>query len=132
MLTLCKLYQVPESNYDATHFVKDKGKKVDREIDFYLLNGEDKYLCEVKLMGKGNPESADAVIARYTNVFVGDTLSLQNKNQCDQLGVHWVALRDRNGYQRFGEALQALGIPHQPYNGNLDDDLPEIVESLFE
>lgn len=132
MLTLCKLYQVPESNYDAMHFVKDKGKKVDREIDFYLLNGEDKYLCEVKLMGKGNPESADAVIARYTNVFVGDTLSLQNKNQCDQLGVHWVALRDRNGYQRFGEALQALGIPHQPYNGNLDDDLPEIVESLFE
>lgn len=131
MLTLCKLYQVPESNYDATHFVKDKGKKVDREIDFYLLNGEDKYLCEVKLMGKGNPESADAVIARYTNVFVGDTLSLQNKNQCDQLGVHWVALRDRNGYQRFGEALQALGIPHQPYNGNLDDDLPKILEELF-
>ena len=131
MLTLCKLYQVPESNYDATHFVKDKGKKVDREIDFYLLNGEQKYLCEVKLMGKGNPESADAVIARYTNVFVGDTLSQQNKNQCDQLGVHWVALRDRNGYQRFGEALQALGIPHQPYNGNLDDDLPKILEELF-
>ena len=131
MLTLCKLYQVPESNYDATHFVKDKGKKVDREIDFYLLNGVQKYLCEVKLMGKGNPESADAVIAQYTNVFVGDTLSLQNKNQCDQLGVHWVALRDRNGYQRFGEALQALGIPHQPYNGNLDDDLPEILDGLF-
>lgn len=131
MLTLCKLYQVPESNYDATHFVKDKGKKVDREIDFYLLNGKDKYLCEVKLMGKGNPESLDAVIARYTNVFVGDTLSQQNKNQCDQLGVYWVALRDRNGYQRFGEALQALGIPHQPYNGNLDDDLPKILEELF-
>ncbi|WP_281638698.1 CfrBI family restriction endonuclease [Capnocytophaga sputigena] len=131
MLTLCKLYQVPESNYDATHFVKDKGKKVDREIDFYLLNGEQKYLCEVKLMGKGNPESADAVIARYTNVFVGDTLSQQNKNQCEGLGVHWVALRDRNGYQRFGEALQALGIPHQPYNGNLDDDLPEILDGLF-
>jgi len=131
MLTLCKLYQVPESNYDATHFVKDKGKKVDREIDFYLLNGKDKYLCEVKLMGKGNPESLDAVIARYTNVFVGDTLSQQNKNQCDQLGVYWVALRDRNGYQRFGEALQALGIPHKPYNGNLDDDLPKILEELF-
>ena len=131
MLTLCKLYQVPESNYDATHFVKDKGKKVDREIDFYLLNGDQKYLCEVKLMGKGNPESADAVIARYTNVFVGDTLSQQNKNQCEGLGVHWVALRDRNGYQRFGEALQALGIPHQPYNGNLDDDLPEILDGLF-
>ncbi len=131
MLTLCKLYQVPESNYDASHFVKDKGKKVDREIDFYLLNGKQKYLCEVKLMGKGNPESADAIIARNTNVFVADTLSTQNKNQCDQLGVHWVALRDSNGYERFGQALRALGIPHQPYSGNLTDDLPKIVESLF-
>jgi len=132
MLALCKLYQVPENNYDATHFVKDKGKKVDREIDFYLLNRGQKYLCEVKLMGKGNPESADAIIARNTNVFVADTLSTQNKNQCDQLGVHWIALRDQNGYQRFGQTLQALGIPHQPYNGNLNDDLPKIVESLFE
>ena len=131
MLTLCKLYKVPESNYDATHFVKDKGKKVDREIDFYLLNGEQKYLCEVKLMGKGNPESADAIIARNTNVFVADTLSGQNKNQCDQLGVYWIALRDRNGYQRFGQTLQALGIPHQPYSGNLTNDLPKIVDSLF-
>ena len=52
MLTLCKLYQVPENNYDASHFVKDKGKKVDREIDFYLLNNDKEYLCEVKLMGK--------------------------------------------------------------------------------
>ena len=131
MLTLCKLYKVPESNYDATHFVKDKGKKVDREIDFYLINGEQKYLCEVKLMGKGNPESADAIIARNTNVFVADTLSGQNKNQCDQLGVYWIALRDRNGYQRFGQTLQALGIPHQPYSGNLTNDLPKIVDSLF-
>jgi putative type II site-specific deoxyribonuclease len=131
MLTLCKLYKVPESNYDATHFVKDKGKKVDREIDFYLINGEQKYLCEVKLMGKGNPESADAIIARNTNVFVADTLSGQNKNQCDQLGVYWIALRDRNGYQRFGQTLQALGIPHQPYSGNLTNDLPKIVDNLF-
>ena len=36
-------------------------------------------------MGKGNPESADAIIARNTNVFVADTLSTQNKNQCDEL-----------------------------------------------
>ena len=83
-------------------------------------------------MGKGNPESADVIIARNTNVFIADTLSTQNKNQCDQLGVHWIALRDPNGYERFGQTLQALGIPHQPYNGNLNDDLPEIVESLFE
>lgn len=132
MLTLCKLYQVPENNYDASHFVKDKGKKVDREIDFYLLNNGEEYLCEVKLMGKGNPESADAIIARDTNVFVADTLSQQNKNQCDQLGIYWVALRDENGFQRFKLALEKLNIPHTDYKGNLDTDLPNILNELFD
>ncbi len=131
MLTLCKMYQVPEINYNASHFVKDKGKKVDREIDFYLLNNGKEYLCEVKLMGKGNPESADAIIARDSNVFVADTLSQQNKNQCDQLGVNWVALRDKSGYKRFKLALEKLNIPHKDYNGNLDEDLPRILDGLF-
>jgi trans-2-enoyl-CoA reductase len=131
MLTLCKLYQVSENNYDSSHFVKDKGKKVDREIDFYLLNNGKEYLCEVKLMGKGNPESADAIIARDTNVFVADTLSQQNKNQCDQLCVNWIALRDIDGYKRFGLALEKLNIPHTDYNGDLDIDLPKILEELF-
>ena len=131
MLTLCKQYQVPEENYDSSRFVKNKGKKVDREVDFYLLNDGKEYLCEVKLMGKGNPESADAVIARDSNVFVADTLSQQNKNQCDQLGVNWVALRDRDGYKRFGEILIKLNIPHTDYNGDLDVDLPKILDELF-
>ncbi|MDR1653829.1 MAG: CfrBI family restriction endonuclease [Prevotellaceae bacterium] len=131
MLTLCRLYQVPETNYNAAHFVKDKGKKVDREIDFYLLNNGKEYLCEIKLMGKGNPESADAIIARNSNVFVADTLSQQNKNQCDQLGIHWIALRDKDGHKRFGLALEKLGIPHTDYNGNLDVDLPKILNELF-
>ena len=131
MLTLCKLYQVPESNYDAKHFVKDKGKKVDREIDFYLLEKDNKYLCEVKLMGKGNPESADAIIARGTNIFVADTLSQQNKNQCDELGIHWIALRDVNGFRKFKSILEKLQIPYNDYKGNLDEDLPNILKTLF-
>jgi len=32
------------------------------EIDFYPISNGQNYKCEVKLMGKGNPESADAVI----------------------------------------------------------------------
>lgn len=131
MLTLCKLYQIDEKYYDASHFVKDRGKKVDREIDFYLLNDNKKYLCEIKLMGKGNPESADAIIARDTNVFVADTLSQQNKNQCEQLGISWVALRDKEGYKRFGLALERFDIPHTDYNGNLDEDLPSILDELL-
>jgi hypothetical protein len=131
MLTLCKLFQVPENNYDASHFVKDKGKKVDREIDFYLLNNDKQYLCEVKLMGKGNPESADAIFARKSDIFIADTLSQQNKNQAEELKVNWVALRDENGYKKFGEILQILNIPHKDYNGNLEEDLPKIMEEIF-
>lgn len=131
MLTLCKLYQVPETNYDASHFVKDKGKKVDREIDFYLLNNGKQYLCEVKLMGKGNPESADAIFAGKSDIFIADTLSQQNKNQAEELNVFWIALRDKNGYKKIGEILQKLGIPHKNYSGNLDVDLPKILEELF-
>lgn len=131
MLTLCKLYKVPKKNYNASHFIKDKGKKVDREVDFYLLSDKKEYLCEVKLMGKGNPESADAIIARNTDVFVADTLSQQNKNQCKQLGINWVALRDKKGYKRFKLALEKLDIPHKDYNGNLDVDLPRILDELL-
>jgi len=131
MLTLCKLYEVDEKYYNAAHFVKDKGKKVDREVDFYLLNDGKEYLCEIKLMGKGNPESADSIIARDSNVFIADTLSQQNKNQCDKLGISWVALRDKDGYKRFGLALEKLRIPYKDYNGNLDVSLPRILDEII-
>jgi len=131
MLVLCKLYSVDEKYYNASHFVKDRGKKVDREVDFYLLNEGKEYLCEVKLMGKGNPESADAIIARDTDIFVADTLSQQNKNQCDKLGIIWIALRDKDGYKKFKLALEKLNIPHKNYNGVLENDLQNILEKLI-
>jgi predicted Zn-dependent protease len=131
MLTLCKLYKIDEKYYDAENFVKDKTKKVDREIDFYLVNNGKKYLCEVKLMGKGNPESADAIFARKSDVFVADTFSQQNKNQAEELNVSWIALRDIDGFRRFELALGRFNIPYTKYNGNLDKDLPKILEELF-
>ncbi|MBP9016510.1 MAG: CfrBI family restriction endonuclease [Paludibacteraceae bacterium] len=130
METLCKLYSVNKQYY-TEKFKKDKSKQFDREIDFYLLKDDKKYLCEVKLMGRGNPESADAVIARSTNVFVADKLSIQNKNQLDHLGINWVELRSENGYKRFKIALENIGIPHQDYNGNLENDLEEIFKEIF-
>ncbi len=130
MLTLCKLYKVDAKYYNAESFVKDKNLAVDREIDFYLKNNGREYKCEVKLMGQGNPESADAIIARGSDVFIADTMSQQNKNQCDQLGVSWVACRDSEGYKRFEKVLQRFNIPYTPYNGNIDDDLKKIFEEL--
>ena len=130
MLSLCHMYKVAPKYYNAEHFIKNKSLLVDREIDFYLNNGIKDFKCEVKLMGQGNPESADAIIARDSDVFIADTLSQQNKDQCDQLGVEWVACRDKNGYKKFGEILTRLGIPNEEYKGDLNIDLPIILDSL--
>ena len=131
MLALCKLYNVPDANYNSEHFIKNKALDFDREIDFYLQREGEKFKCEVKLMGKGNPESADAIIARETNVFIADTLSQQNKNQCDSLGIKWVACRDADGFKKFGKILDELEIPHEEYDGNLDNDLPIILNDIL-
>lgn len=131
MLALCKLYKVSPQYYNAEHFVKDRTLDVDREIDFYLKNRNNQYKCEVKLMGQGNPESADAIIARDSHVFVADTLSQQNKNQCDQLGVSWVACRDTNGYKRFKDVLVRFDIPFEDYAGDLEEDLDDILDEIF-
>ncbi|MDR1086669.1 MAG: CfrBI family restriction endonuclease [Endomicrobium sp.] len=131
MLALCKMYKIDKKYYDAQNFVKDKNKKVDREIDFYLVNNDKKYLCEVKLMGKGNPESADAIFARKSDVFVADTLSQQNKNQAEELGISWIALRDKDGFRRFELALDRFKIPYTKYDGDLDKDLPNILDAII-
>lgn len=114
MEKLCKLCGV--SHYSKEHFVKDKTKDVDREIDFIIYNKNgDKLLCEVKLMGKGNPESADATIARDSNLFVADTLSQQNKNQLTQRNCQWVELRnhtEENILEQFKTALDNLNVEH--------------------
>ena len=131
MLALCKLYKVPSKNYDARAFVKDKTLDVDREVDFYLVNGERRFRCEVKLMGQGNPESADMIIARNTDLFVADTLSAQNKAQCNKLGVCWVALRDEGGFRRFALALKRFGIPNEEYTGNTKEDVARVVDEIL-
>jgi hypothetical protein len=133
MQTLCKIYNVSDENYKVKIKSKIKGK-VDfvREIDFYLVNNGQNHKCEVKLMGKGNPESADAVIARDSKVFVADKLSDTNKKQLDSLKVEWVEMRDHNGYKRFKKILENLKIPHKDFNGDINEKLEEIYSELFE
>jgi len=141
MLTLCKLYNVDPEYYAMTLKTKKNKSKAkvninidtdfEREIDFYLFNNGNQYKCEVKLMSKGNPESADAAIARGSKVFVANKLSDTNKKQFNSLGIQWVELRDKDGYKRFGLALEKLNIPHTDYNGDLDVDLPKILDELF-
>ena len=82
-------------------------------------------------MGQGNPESADAIIARDSDLLVADTLSQQNKDQCNERDICWVACRDNNGFKRIKLAFEKFGIPYTDYNGNLDKDLPLILKELF-
>jgi hypothetical protein len=135
MLTLCALYKV-DSKYFA---VKSRGlqenvDEFEREIDFYLVSGVDgkEQKCEVKLMGKGNPESADAVIARHSKVFVADKLSQANKDQLDSLKIHWVELRGHNGFRRFEKTLDELKIPYEKLQDEiLESELDVIFETIF-
>lgn len=137
MLTLCKLFNVSEDNYclklenEAEIDEKDL-PTFEREIDFYLLSDENVHKCEVKLMGKGNPESADAVIARDSSVFVANTLSDTNKNQLNSLGVNWVELRSENGYKRFKLTLDNLNIPYTDNKYNLEEDLENIIDDILD
>jgi len=132
MQTLCKLYGVSDKNYS----LKIKGKEIteddfEREIDFYLVDGKNQYKCEVKLMGRGNPESADAVIARGSKVFVADKLSETNKRQLDSLGVEWVELRSAGGFKRFETVLDHLNIPHAKLPDNIDKKLEIVFKEIF-
>ena len=131
MLALCHLYSVPPENYDAKQKAEDSQKDFTREIDFFLVNGKIRNKCEVKLMGKGNPESADAVIARDSKVFIADTLSQTNIKQLDSDNIEWVHLRTKDGYRRFAKVLKNLGIPYKDYQGNIEDDIEKIIEKAF-
>jgi len=126
MATLCNVYNVPFEHFDQSKIPVSM-----REVDFYLINNEKYHRCEVKLMGRGNPESADAIFARESDVFVADKLSDLNKQQADILKVKWVELRNSDGYKRFGEILKDLGIPYTEFKGNLDKRLDEILNELF-
>lgn len=127
MATLCKVFNVPLEYFDQSKIPASM-----RDVDFYLINGDTYYRCEVKMMGRGNPESADAIFARNSNVFVADKLSDLNKQQADMLNVKWVELRNENGYKRFALVLQELDIPYTDFNGNIDTHLENILSELFE
>lgn len=115
MLALCEKCRVKKEFIDSEIFKKNGELDFDREVDFklYNFNKSKGYRIEVKLMGKGNPESADAVIARDTNIFIADTLSLQNKNQLKHLNIEFLELKNnKNILQDFRTILDKLEIPY--------------------
>lgn len=110
---ICEIVGVPAANIDNSHFKRDKSRAFDREVDYKLISRTNKvYRIEVKLMGKGNPESADATIARDSNIFVADTLSEQNCGQLESRGVKYLILKGHtDSIQKFKQILTELDIP---------------------
>lgn len=132
MQTLCELYSVSDKNYA----LKIRGQEIaeddfEREIDFYLIEEKNQYKCEVKLMGRGNPESADSVIARDSKVFIADKLSDTNKKQLNSRKVQWVELRSADGFRKFETVLEHLKIPHERLLGNIDRKLEAVFKTIF-
>ena len=130
METLCRLFKV-----DSERFARSipRGRSL-REVNYYLLPPDGSQVkCEVKLMGMGNPESADAVIARDSKVFVASTMSDTNKTQMDELGVLWTELQTPNGFLRFGDTLRQLGIPYTdlPVKADYTEEIENAVQATF-
>ena len=133
MQTLCRLYGVSQKYYKSK-IKKKSTKKTDfeRETDFYLLKNKNRYKCEIKLMGRGNPESADVVIARDSKIFIADKLSNTNKKQLDKLKIEWVELRSRYGFKKFETILSKLEIPYTKLDNNqIDKKLEKIFKEVF-
>ncbi len=125
MTTLCTLFEVPEECYNQKKLPESL-----REIDFYINHNNKYFKCEVKLMGKGNPESADAIFARESDIFVADKLSDLNKKQAENLNVNWVELRSENGFMKFEQILTKLKIPHNKNVKNIKTKINEIIDKI--
>ena len=127
MMTLCALFQVPIKYYDQKNppdFV--------RETDFFLRDDAgDSYRCEVKLSGKGNPESSDSAFRRYNHVLIGNKISDKMKKQMDEANIFWVELRSENGYKKFEKLLNELSIPCKPFHGYLKETLDKILPLIL-
>ncbi len=105
---------VPRDYIDSSIFVTNMELNYDREVDYKLYDKNMNYIrVEVKLMGKGNPESADVIYARDTKLFIADTLSQQNKNQFDSNNIPYIEMKNNpNVVLSFKKALHRLNIPY--------------------
>lgn len=132
MLSLCKLYRVSNDFYRLEDNDKTEIPPFEREVDFYLVSNNKMNKCEVKLMGKGNPESADSVFARDISVFIADKLSPTNNAQLDASKVQWVELRSEVGFRKFREILKNLRIPHRDFDEqNFDETVEAVLSEVF-
>lgn len=124
LTTLCRLLQVPEENYNQQSDMIPETPL--REVDYWIMDDQIAHKCEVKLMGGGNPENADVLFARDTEIFVADRLSNINKQQLDEAGIKWTAMDDGGTLEQFADTLDHFGIQNTRFSGDLNMELERI------
>ncbi len=126
MKALCRLHKVPPQYYDQSRATGE----YERDIDFFLFDKHgEPYPCEIKLMGRGNPESADATFARSTKIFIADTLLDSVKTRLDSQGILWVELKNSENLVQFQKVLNRLGIPYEK-PVSLEAETEAVLKSL--
>ena len=114
MRVLCSLYGV------KTHHPASDADGFDREVDYVIVDDNGKVIkCEVKLMGKGNPESADASLARDADLFVTNTLGDTIRRELNKRDIPFVIMQG-GWINEFGATLDKLGVSHTGLDKSVD------------
>jgi len=128
MLTLSRMLKVPEEYYIEPEDFEDT-----RQADFHYFLDSEKINCEVKLMGKGNPESADAAMARYTHIFIANKISDLQKEELKKKNILWLETQgNENLLEDFSIILGELEIPHTSFEENYKDHIDEYLDEVLE
>lgn len=128
MLTLSKMLKVPEEYYTEPEEYEDR-----RQADFHYFKDTENIKCEIKLMGKGNPESADAAMARYTQILIANKISDSQKEELNRKGILWLETQGNNNLLRdFSDILYKSGIPFTSFEGNYKEHIDEYLDEVLE
>jgi hypothetical protein len=102
-----------------------------RETDFFFkTKGGDPIPVEIKLMGKGNPESTDGAIARESKIFFAVKLSDSNKVNLRAHGIPFIEFSNGQSIQMLEEVFSSLEIPYTSIANDLDKARTELGEFL--
>lgn len=127
MEALCLMFNADEKCWRRAEY-----QEFPHQIDFVLMSHGRQYLCEVKLMGKGNPESAKAAHAHNASLLVADRLSEQAKDSLTKNKIEWVAMAESSGWKQFGQVLQEFNIGNDGPRelSELDEVLDRVLDGI--
>lgn len=130
MRIIVSLLEIDEGNF---YFKDDQDcPDTNRDTDFFFVNEDGDILAvEIKLMGRGNPESADGAIARNANIFFAYKLSDSNKTNLSNLGIYYIELIGGNFLEKLYDVLEDNNVPFTCFTGS-EDQLVEKIDEIID